>query len=235
MLAAQSRGGMDLDNRTLLLVAGFAAAVQTAALFYVWQVQLRERSVGLLTLGFALITFGAALQASRPMLPPILTIVAGNAAHVGGQALLSLAICAFTGRTLSATFPVWLGAFTAAIFAVFTFASPDIGIRIVIASLLVGLSLLPAILALLPIPAGPLRRTYWPLGILLLIHSIFALARGAATVIGGAPGDFFASSAVTSAWLLESFAVANLVALCLILMIGQRREMDLVARSAMTG
>ena len=153
-------GGMELDNRTLLLVVCFAGALQTVALFYVWRVQLRERSVGLLALGFALITVGTLLQAARPMLHPILTIVVGNAGLIGGQALLSLSICAFTGRALSATFPVWLAAFTAGIFAVFTFASPDIGIRIVIAALLVGLSLLPGILALLFAPPGPLRRTY---------------------------------------------------------------------------
>lgn len=225
---------MEFDIRTLLLAVCVAAAVQTAVMCYVWRVQLRERSVGLLTLGFALIALATALQALRPILPPILTIVVGNAVLIGGQALLSLAICAFTGRTLSVTFPVWLAAFTAGIFAVFTFASPNIGIRIVIASLLVGLSLLPAMLALLPIPPGPLRRTYWPVGVVLVIHSVFALARGAATVIGGAPGDFFAGSSVTAAWLLESFSVINVVALGLILMIGQRREMELAARPAAT-
>jgi len=225
---------MELDNRTLLLVVCFAGALQTVALFYVWRGQLRERSVGLLALGFALITVGSLLQAARPMLHPILTIVAGNAGLIGGQALLSLAICAFTGRALSATFPVWLAAFTAGIFAVFTFASPDIGIRIVIAALLVGLSLLPGILALFLAPPGPLRRTYWPVGGLLLLHSVFALARGAATAIGGAPADFFAGSTVTSAWLLESFAMINLVALGLILMIGQRREMETAAKPAAT-
>lgn len=217
--------GVEFDNRTLLVVAGFAAAVQTAALFYVWRYQLRERCVGLLSLGYGLIALATVLQAARPMLHPILTIIGGNAGLVGGLAVISLAICTFTGRALSVAFPAGLAAFTAAIFSVFTFASPDIGIRIVLASLLVGLSLLPAILALLSTPPGPLRQTYWPVGILLSLHSLFALARGIATIIGGAPRDFFASSAVTSAWLFESFAMINLVALGLILMIGQRRRM----------
>lgn len=224
--------GRELDNRTLLVVAGFAALVQTAALFYVWRYQLRERSVALLALGFALVAFGTALQALRPMLHPILTIIAGNATLIGGQALISLAICKFTGRPLSITFPLWLAAFTAGIFAVFTFGSPNIGIRIILAGLLVGLSLLPGILALFLTPPGPLRQTHWPVGALLSIHSVFALARSTATAIGGAPADFFASSAVTSAWLMEGFAMINLVSLGLILMIGQRRELDPAPKSA---
>lgn len=223
---------MELDIRTLLVVAGFAALVQTAALFYVWRYRLRDRSVALLAFGFALVAIGTGLQVARPMLPPILTIVVGNAALIGGQALVSLAICRFTGRTLSVFFPVWLAAFTAGIFAVFTFASPNIGIRIILAALLVGLSLLPGIIALYLAPPGPLRQTHWPVGILLSMHSVFALARGGATAIGGAPADFFTSSAVTAAWLLEGFAMINLVSLGLILMIGQRREIELAAGSA---
>lgn len=75
---------MELDNRTLVVVVTFSTAVQTAAMFYVWRMQLRERSVGLLTLGFGLIAVGTALVAMRPMLPPILTVVVGNSLIIGG-------------------------------------------------------------------------------------------------------------------------------------------------------
>ena len=217
------------------MVVTFSSAVQTAAVFYVWRMQLRERSVGLLTLGFAMLTLGTVLILSRPALPPILTIVAGNAAVIGGQALVSLAICEFAGRPLSATFPVWLAAFTAAILSIFTFASNDIGVRIVVLSILIALSLLPGILALLASPSGPLRRTYWPVGGVMAFHSLFAVGRGIATTVGGAPADFFATNLVTAIWLLESFASINLVSLGLILMISQRLQLELDRQASYDG
>jgi diguanylate cyclase (GGDEF)-like protein len=235
MVAAASGLGMELDNRTLLLVVTFSTAVQTAAMFYVWRMQLRERSVALLTLGFALITIGTAFIASRPMLHPILTIVVGNSAVICGQALCALAICDFAGRPISASYPVWLTAFTAAILAIFTFASPNIGIRIIVLSILIPLSLLPGILALFSAAPGPLRRTYWPVGIVMVFHSFFAFARSAATAIGGTPADFFTSNIITAAWFLESFAAVNLVALGLILMISQRLQLELDRQASYDG
>jgi len=226
---------MELDNRTLLLVVTFSTAVQTAAMFYVWRMQLRERSVALLTLGFALITIGTVLVAMRPALPPILTIITGNTLVIIGQAVASLAICEFAGRHLPVSFPIWLGAFTAAFLAIFTFASPNIGVRIVVLSILISLSLLPGVLALFSAPAGPLRRTFWPVGFVLLFHSAFAIIRAAATAIGGTPADFFASNLITAAWFLESFAAINLVALGLILMISQRLQMELDRQASYDG
>jgi diguanylate cyclase (GGDEF)-like protein len=226
---------MELDNRTLLLVVTFSTAVQTAAMFYVWRMQLRERSVALLTLGFALITAGTLLIASRPALHPILTIVAGNSAVIGGQALCALAICEFAGRPISTGFPLWLAAFTAAFLAIFTFASPNIGIRIIVLSILIPLSLLPGILALFSVAPGPLRRTYWPVGIVMVFHSLFAFARSMATAVGGTPADFFAGNLITAAWFLESFAAINLISLGLILMISQRLQLELDRQASYDG
>ena len=226
---------MELDNRTLLMVVTFSTAVQTLAMFYVWRMQLRERSVGLMTVGFVLIVIGSALVVARPVLPPILTIVAGNAAIIAGQAVAALAVCEFAGKPLSFTFPIWLGAFTAAMFSIFTFASPNLGIRIVLASVLVPLSLVPAILALLATPKGPLRRTYWPVAGVMIVHCTFAFGRGAATMIGGAIGDLFASNLVTATWLLESFAAINLISLGLILMISQRLQLELDRQASYDG
>ena len=235
MVAAPSGVGMELDNRTLLLVVTFSTAVQTAAMFYVWRMQLRERSVAQLTLGLALVALGTFLVVMRPTLPPILTIVAGNTAIIAGHAIVSLAVCEFAGRHLPTSFPIWLGAFTASILAIFTFASPNIGVRIVVLSILISLSLLPAVLALLSAPAGPLRRTYWPVGCVLVFHSLFSIARAAATAIGDTPADSFASSLVTAAWFLESFAAINLVALGLILMISQRLQLELDRQTSYDG
>jgi diguanylate cyclase (GGDEF)-like protein len=226
---------MDLDNRTLLFVVTFSTAVQTAAMLYVWRMQLRERPVGLITLGLACVTLGTALVGARPMLPPILTIVTGNSLVIGGQAIVSLALCVFTGRSLSFAFPAWLVAFTAGILAVFTFGAPNIGIRIIILSILIPMSLLPAILALFSVPPGPLRRTHWPVGAVLVFHCLFSFARSIATAVGGTPGDFFASNPVTAAWLLESFAAINLVSLGLILMISQRLQLELDQQASYDG
>ena len=73
---------MELDNRTLLVVVTFSTAIQTLAMFYVWRMQLRERSVGLMTIGFVFIVVGSALIVSRPFMPPALSIVGGNTAII---------------------------------------------------------------------------------------------------------------------------------------------------------
>ncbi len=226
---------MELDNRTLLVVVTFSTAVQTAALFYVWRMQLRERSVALLTLGFALVAVGTGFVASRPLLPPILTVVAGNVFVIAGQAVTSLAICEFAGRRLSVYFPASLAAFTAIAFGFFTFAVPDIGVRIFLASLLTPASFFPALRALLAAPSGPLRRTYWPVAGILLFHVIVSFGRGFGLLIGGPVAELFAGSVVTSIWFLESFAAVNLLSLGLILMISQRLQLELDRQASYDG
>ena len=226
---------MELDNRTLLVVVTFSTAVQTLAMFYVWRMQLRERSVGLMTIGFVFIVVGSALIVSRPFMPPALSIVGGNTAIIAGQSIVALAICEFARKPLSFTFPIWLAAFTAAMFSIFTFASPNLGIRIVLSSILIPLSLIPAILALVSTPRGLLRRTYWPVAGVMIFHCTFAFGRGAATAIGGPIGDLFTSNIVTAVWLLESFAAINLVSLGLILMISQRHQLELDRQASYDG
>jgi diguanylate cyclase (GGDEF)-like protein len=226
---------MELDNRTLLIVVAFAAAVQTAALLYVWRMQLRERSVGLMALGFSLVTLGVVLIAARPALPVFLTIVVGNTAIIVGQAMNSLAIGNFAGRRISYAFPASLGIVTAALMAVFSYALPSIGTRIVLISILVPVSLWPAVSALLTAPPGPWRRTYWPLAGVFIFHGAFALGRGLASLIGGSVAELFAGSVLTALWFLESFAAVNLVALGLILMISQRLQLELDRQASYDG
>jgi diguanylate cyclase (GGDEF)-like protein len=226
---------MDLDNRTLLVVVSFSATVQTLAMLYVWRMQLRERSVGLMTLGFALIALGTALIALRPVLPILLTVVIGNTAVLAGQALNALAICKFVGRRLSVAFPVWIAAISLAVMSVLTFVMPDLGLRIVATSILIPVSLLPGMLALMNAPPGPWRRTYWPVAGLYVFHSLFAASRGIATLAGGPASDLFSSSLVTSLWFLESFAALNLISLGLILMISQRLQLELDRQASYDG
>jgi diguanylate cyclase (GGDEF)-like protein len=197
--------------------------------------QLRERSVGLMALGFGLVTLGVVMIAARPALPPLLTIVAGNTAVIVGQAINSLAIGNFAGRRVSFAFPAWLGVVSAVLMAVFTFALPSIGTRIVLISILVPVSLWPSISALLSAPPGPWRRTYWPLAGVFIFHAAFAFSRGLASLIGGPVGDLFAGSVLTAIWFLESFAAVNLVALGLILMISQRLQLELDRQASYDG
>lgn len=226
---------MDLDNRTLLVVVSFSATVQTLAMLYVWRMQLRERSVGLMTLGFALIALGTGLITLRPVLPIVVTVVLGNTAVLAGQALNALAICEFVGRRLTVAFPVWIAAISLAGMSILTFVVPDIGLRIVFTSIMVPVSLFPGMLALLTAPPGPCRRTYWPVGGLYVFHSLFSGIRGIATLAGGAAGDLFGGSLVTSLWFLESFAALNLISLGLILMISQRLQLELDRQASYDG
>jgi diguanylate cyclase (GGDEF)-like protein len=209
---------MDLDNRTLLVVVSFSATVQTLAM-----------------LGFALIALGTGLITLRPVLPIFLTVVLGNTAVLAGQALNALAICEFVGRRLSIFFPAWIAAISLVAMSVFTFVAPDLGTRIVFTSIMIPVSLLPGMLALLTAPPGPSRRTYWPVAGLYAFHSLFAGARGVATLTGGTASDLFSSSVVTSLWFLESFAALNLISLGLILMISQRLQLELDRQASYDG
>ena len=58
-----------LDPRTFAVTAGFAAAVQALAIFYVWAVLLRDRALLWLACSVALAALAPTLGVSRPHLP----------------------------------------------------------------------------------------------------------------------------------------------------------------------
>jgi diguanylate cyclase (GGDEF)-like protein len=228
---------VSLDGHSFAVAAAFICAVQALASFYVWHVQLRDRAVIQLALSAAIIAMGAALGASRPHLPLVLTHLTASACLVIGHALGASAFARFLGRRVPLTVLVGLSVAAVAFMTFFLFVAPRTEIRIAIYSLSVAAYSLIIAGLLLDVPRGPLRTTHWPVGILYLVHAVFALVQ-AFSVLIQARDDIFAPGWIQALWFIQSIAVVTLTFTGLVLMATQRISIELdrqTSYDALTG
>jgi len=217
---------VSLDGQSFAVAAAFICAVQALASFYVWYVQLRDRSVIQLALSAAIVAVGAMLGASRPHLPLILTHLTASACLVIGHALGASAFARFLGRRVPLTVLVGLSVVAIAFMTFFLLVAPRTEIRIAIYSLSVAAYSLIIAGLLLDVPRGPLRATHWPVGILYLIHAVFAVLQ-AFSVLVQARDDIFAPGWIQALWFIQSIAVVTLTFTGLVLMATQRISLEL--------
>lgn len=217
---------MHLDGPTFAFAAAFICAVQALASFYVWLVQLRDRAVIELTLSATAVAIGAFLGASRPYLPMVLTHLTASALLVIGHALGASAFARFLGRRVPLSVLVGLSAAALLFMTFFLFVAPRTEIRIAIYSLSVATYSLIIAGLLLDVPRGPLRATHWPVGILHLVHAVFAVIQ-AFSVLVQAREDVFAPGWIQALWFVQSIAVVTLTFTGLVLMVTQRISLEL--------
>ncbi len=217
---------MTLDGQTFAIAAAFICAVQALASFYVWCVQLRNRAVIELALGAAAVALGAALGASRPHLPMIATHLGASALLVAGHALGASAFSRFLGRRVPNGLLIGLTAGAILVMSFFLFVAPRTEIRIATYSLSVAVYSLIVAGLLLDVPRGPLRATHWPVGILHLIHAIFAVLQ-AFSVLFETREDVFQPGWIQALWFIQSIAVLTLTFTGLVLMVTQRISLEL--------
>lgn len=217
---------MQLDGQTFAVAAAFICAIQALASFYVWFVQLRDRAVIELALGATAVAIGAILGASRPHLPMILTHLTASGLLILGHALGASAFSRFLGRRVPGSLVFGLTVGAVVVMAFFLFVAPRTEIRIATYSLSVAVYSLIIAGMLLDVPRGPLRATHWPVGILHLIHAVFAVLQ-AFSVLIQAREDVFAPSWVQALWFIQSIAVVTLTFTGLVLMVTQRISLEL--------
>lgn len=217
---------MHLDGQTFAIAAAFICAIQALASFYVWLVQLRDRAVIQLSLSAAAAAAGAILGASRPHLSMILTHLTASALLIIGHALGASAFARFLGRRVPVSLLVGLSVASIAIMTFFLFVAPRTEIRIAIYSLSVAFYSLLIAGLLLDVPRGPLRATHWPVGILHLVHAVFAVVQ-AFSVLVHARDDVFAPGWIQALWFTQSIAVVTLTFTGLVLMVTQRISLEL--------
>lgn len=214
--------GMELDPRTFAFAAGFAAAIQAVAIFYVWRIMLRDRAVFQLGCAAGLAALGAVFALSRPHLHPLLTHFLATITLVSGHALGAFAFGRFLERRVPPSLLIGIVALAALVTLFFLVVAPRIDIRIAAFSLSVGFYSLIISMMLLDVPSGPLRVTHWPVGILYLIHGAFALLRAFSVLAEPPRSDVFEPSVVQSLWFAQSLAIVNLTFIGVVLMVTQR-------------
>lgn len=219
--------GLGLDPRSLAIAAGFAAAIQSVAILYVWHIMLRDRAVLQLAGAAALAAVGAVLALSRPHLHPLLTHFLATVTLVSGHALGAYAFGRFLDRRVPSSLLIGIVVLAALVTLFFFVVAPRIDIRIATYSLAIGFYSLVISMLLLDVPRGPLRVTHWPVGILYLMHSVFAVLRAFSVLIEPPRADVFEPSLIQALWFAQSLAIVNLTFIGVILMITQRLRLGI--------
>ncbi len=223
----EAAAGTGLDPRTFAIAAGFAAAIQAGAILYVWRVLLRDHAILQLAGATALAAIGAMIGLSRPHLHPLLTHFLANITIISGHALGAFACGRFLGRRVPPSLLIGIVVLAGLVTLFFLVVAPRIDIRLATYSLAVGFYSLIISMMLLDVPRGPLRVTHWPVGILYLMHGVFALLRAFSVLVEPPRSDVFEPSVIQTLWFAQSLAIVNLTFIGVVLMVTQRLRLEI--------
>ena len=121
---------------------------------------------------------GLALQSERGLIPPVFSIILGNALFLMFGVLANYAVCATTGqRNRAWMYLLGLNVATVANFAYFTYWQPNLVLRVTEAALVIVVMHTALIVALLRARERVIQPAMRSMAALLALHSLFALAR----------------------------------------------------------
>ena len=223
----EAAAGTGLDPRTFAIAAGVAAAIQAGAILYVWRVLRRDHALLPLAGATALAAIGAMIGLSRPHLHPLLTHFLANITIISGHALGAFACGRFLGRRVPPSLLIGIVVLAGLVTLFFLVVAPRIDIRLATYSLAVGFYSLIISMMLLDVPRGPLRVTHWPVGILYLMHGVFALLRAFSVLVEPPRSDVFEPSVIQTLWFAQSLAIVNLTFIGVVLMVTQRLRLEI--------
>jgi hypothetical protein len=217
---------IQLDPRTLVVIAVFVALVPTAIAALVWRTRRTYPGFGRWTLGNLLGTLCLALLSMRGVAPDWISIVLANASALGAAVLFFQGIRKFRGLRL-----LWWPECLTAILGLaaviyFRFVSDAISVRTVAWSVaLGGFSLACGITLLREMPSGH-RFSMTLTGIVFMMYGVVHLLRGFYNYMYAPNPSLFAPSAINA----MLFAGAGLGAVGwtfgFIMMTGERLLLD---------
>ena len=125
---------LELDIRTLIVVATFVSIGSAAALILFWRSESRPNGAGFWAIGMSCLTIGGLLMFSRGSIPDFISIVVANTLYILGFLLILRGIRIFAGRPSLVFLDYFLLPTTAVLFYYFNYIDENINFRIIIAS-----------------------------------------------------------------------------------------------------
>ena len=224
---------MTLDFQTLLACYALVRVLQAVGLVYIWQVHRKYSPLRELAAGSVLVALGS-LSLSSTGEPAIgLWAVAQTVLLAAGVVVFNVGIVRLTDRPAPWAIAIgWASACVAArLYLPLVMPSPAIAVAITTIFFVTCLGY--AAVALLRVPAGPLRGTQRVIAVLLVVQIAGLVERSIVLVgWGGESTAAVSSSAAQSAFLLAAIAAAFLLTLSIAVLANQRlqRALDAAAR-----
>ncbi len=211
-----------VDVKTLFFLAGLTVFLYAGMQPIAYLMTPDTPGIGKWAAGNTLCGLGVLLILCRAYLPPALTVVAANAAILGGFCLMLAGVRRFNGNT---PLPAWPFALLFGLYLpvllYFTYFRDDVAARTVLFCLNNAfLSLLVARETTLCFTAGNLVR--WTYAAVLIFHALFCFLRAfivSATIV---PGDFLGGGLLVREALLESVVFLFCLSIAFVLMLMHR-------------
>jgi diguanylate cyclase (GGDEF)-like protein len=216
-----------LDILTLTIMLMAVTAVLSITMILSFLTRKTYPGFGLWTAGNATFTVGFFFVSLRNLIPDIFTVVLANVL------LLTAAICflegtrLFRGKTIHKIFSVSLIVVYTVFQSYYTFVNNDIGVRIIVISLLMAVIYGLVALELLRNVLPDLRFPYWLTGSLFAFYSIFMFARGLITELIPAPHDLFAPNMLQTITFLLAIFLGIAWTFGFLMLNSERLEFDL--------
>jgi len=198
---------IELDIRTLTLIATLFAALTTVAMYVLWR-PTANSSLKIWMIGSASVAMGLFLLGLRDKIPDVASIALANGFVVFGIGCIWASIDAFFLRR-----PQWLviGAVTLFVvlsFSYFSLVSPNIVARIILISLInvayAGVTAWRLVVEPIPKEVAP-ARTF--LIVVLLLHLIYSALRIALTLSSGPIDNFMTSGIAQSSSMIDAIVI----------------------------
>ncbi|MHB9098424.1 MAG: GGDEF domain-containing protein [Syntrophales bacterium] len=216
-----------LDIRSLSVVLTTASAILSITMVLIWGTHRTHPGFGFWAAGNAASAAGFLLFALRGMIPDIFTIVVANVLVFSTAALYLEGTRRFRGVAGSRTLSIVLVVFLAASISYYTYADNDVGMRMVLVSLLVALFYALGAWELLGNAPPDLRFSYRFTGSLFAIYSLFMFTRVLLTVLNPGPYDLYAPNLMQTFTFLLPLLLGIAWTFGFVMLNSERLEVDL--------
>ncbi len=220
---------MPFDVRTLVQTTMLVWLLSTLSLVFIWWKRKTYPGFGFWTLEYLAAAVGLQLISLRDLLPPFITVLAGNGLLFIGALMGLEGVKVFFARMHSRSYYLVALITAEAGLAWFYYITPDINVRVLLASFFIGvISFAIAKELLFRIPDEMSQSSRFT-GVVMAGHGTFMIFRGLATTFWAPLPAFFTPSIVNVLTFAISMTVGMLGALGFIMMNNQRMENEIIA------
>ncbi|MCW8883108.1 MAG: diguanylate cyclase [Sedimenticola sp.] len=218
---------IQLDIRTLSLLAVLVALLMAGAMLLLWRLNPEERSVRYWAVGNWAIAVGFLCIGLRGFLPIFISVVVANSLIVAGYGLFLAGVWEFLGKSIRWWVIKTAVALVFLSFLYFTYQSPDISARIVIVSLVIAILSGLSANALIREVSQRMQKIQTLTASVFMLHALYLSLRSIATLTGTPVYDLFSPNLVQALAFLDVIVVAICLTFGFTSMINRRLQFHL--------
>ncbi|TVO32157.1 PAS domain-containing protein [Vibrio algivorus] len=200
-----------IDNRTLFAIVSLITIGAAVVFAILWRIRPKSTGVGHWALGILLIGMGCLLTAMRGYIDMFYSVVVVNTIIVLGVQLIFQGLRIFTERKAFVVYDIAITCLIAILFYYFFYIDPNLTIRTVLYSFLVGMVSVAIVFTLLTDNNKIRRKSSYPVAVIFGLFAFFHIMRGVMEMLapsGKAPLN--GGAAETLLYLSSIFIICGL-------------------------